>query len=226
MTATLFLFAYAITFSYAYLILDIGTGALILFGAVQFTMILTAILSGNHLSIPEWAGVLIAFLGFIYLILPGITTPSAVGFLLMTTAGIAWGLYTLKGRGTENPLQATAYNFIRTIPFVILVLALQLRKLQTSPQGLVLAALSGGIASGLGYTIWYLALRNLSVTQAAVVQLSVPIIAAVGGLIFAREVITLRLILSAVLILGGILLVVLGKERGSQVAAKSVWRGI
>jgi len=210
-SASLMLFLYAITFSFAYITLDTGTGALILFGSVQITMILLSILSGNRLHITEWLGLVISFLGFLYLVLPGITTPSLPGFLLMTVAGIAWGIYTLKGRGSTSPLIDTAYNFLRTIPFVSILAVLTFNQMSYSSTGILLAVLSGAIASGIGYAIWYSALRGLSTAQAAVVQLLVPVIAALGGVIFVSEAITLRLTLSAILILGGILLVVLGR---------------
>lgn len=210
-SAALMLFLYAITFSFAYITLDTGTGALILFGSVQITMILLSIISGNRLHITEWAGVTIVFMGFVYLILPGVTTPSVIGFLLMTVAGIAWGIYTLKGIGTKNPLMNTAYNFLRTIPLVIILAIVALQKAHYSSEGILLAVLSGGIASGIGYVIWYMALGGLSATQAAVVQLLVPVIAALGGALFVSEAVTLRLTVSATMILGGILLVVLGR---------------
>lgn len=209
--AGLMLFVYAITFSYAYISLDTGTGALILFGSVQITIILLSIISGNRLHYSEWAGILIAFAGFIYLVLPGVTAPSFSGFILMTVAGIAWGIYTLKGRGSVNPLMDTAYNFLRTVPLVIVLVIFSVNSVHYSAEGVILAALSGGIASGVGYTIWYMALRGLSATQAAVVQLSVPVIAAFGGVLFVSEAITPRLTVSALMILGGILLVVLGR---------------
>lgn len=209
--ASLMLFIYAVAFSFAYISLDTGTGALVLFGSVQITMILLSLVSGNRLHLVEWAGVLIAFGGFVYLLLPEVSSPSVVGFLLMTVAGIAWGLYTLKGRGSDNPLMDTAYNFFRTIPFVLILLIMAMQNAHYSAEGVLLAILSGGIASGLGYTIWYIALGGLATTQAAVVQLSVPVIAAFGGVIFVSEAITVRLTLSASMVLGGILLVVLGR---------------
>lgn len=205
------LFLYATTFSYAYISLDTGTGALILFGSVQITMILLSLISGTRLHITEWAGVVIAFTGFIYLILPEITTPSIVGFMLMTVAGIAWGIYTLKGRSSKSPLMDTAYNFLRTTPFVVLLAISTINNVNYSSEGIVLALLSGGITSGIGYTIWYIALGGLSSTQAAVLQLSVPVIAALGGIIFVSEAVTFRLTISAAMVLGGILIVVLGK---------------
>jgi drug/metabolite transporter (DMT)-like permease len=220
-SASLMLFIYAIAFSYAYITLETGTGALILFGSVQITMILLSLISGNRLHISEWLGVIISFAGFVYLILPGVTTPSVTGFLLMTVAGIAWGIYTLKGRGSTNPLMDTAYNFLRTVPLVIILAIVTINHSHYSTSGILLAVISGGIASGIGYAIWYSALGGLSATQAAVVQLSVPVIAASGGVIFVSEPITLRLIISAALILGGILLVVIGRYYFVQLRLKS-----
>jgi len=210
------LFLYAVTFSYAYISLDTGTGALILFGSVQITMILLSLISGIRLHFTEWAGVTIAFTGFVYLILPGVTAPSAVGFLLMTVAGIAWGVYTLKGRGSKNPLMDTAYNFFRTTPLVILLAIITINNANYSFEGILLALLSGGITSGIGYTIWYIALGGLSSMQAAVLQLSVPVIAALGGVVIVSEEITFRLTISAVMVIGGILMVILGKYYFTQ----------
>ena len=174
-------------------------------------MILISIISGTRLHITEWVGIAAAFTGFVYLILPGVTAPSTVGFILMTIAGIAWGIYTLMGRNSKNPLLDTACNFLRTMPLVILLGILTIKTAHYSFEGILFAALSGGIASGIGYTIWYIALGGLSVTQAAVVQLLVPVIAAFGGVIFVSEGISVRLIISAAMILGGILTVVLGR---------------
>lgn len=209
--ASLMLFLYAVTFSFAYITLDTGTGAIILFGSVQITMILLSLISGNRLLITEWIGVSIAFIGFIYLVSPGVTSPSIMGFSFMTVAGIAWGIYTLKGRDSLNPLMDTAYNFFRTIPFVMVLAVIAIQSTYYTTEGILLAALSGGIASGIGYTIWYVALGGLSAIQAAVVQLLVPVIAALGGVIFLSEKITLRLTLSGIMILGGILMVVWGR---------------
>jgi drug/metabolite transporter (DMT)-like permease len=215
-SASFMLFLYAISFSYAYISLDTGTGALILFGSVQITMILMSLISGTRLHITEWAGVIIAFTGFIYLVLPGVSTPSLTGFLLMAVAGIAWGIYTLRGRGSSSPLMDTAFNFLRTSPLVALLAVSTFGNINYTAEGIVLALLSGGVTSGIGYTIWYYALGGLSSTQAAVLQLSVPVIAALGGVIFVSEAITLRLSVSAALVLGGILMVVLGKYYSMQ----------
>lgn len=204
------LFIYALSFSYAYISLDTGTGALILFGSVQVTMILISLKSGTRLHITEWIGVSLAFSGFVYLISPGVTAPSLNGFMLMTVAGIAWGIYTLQGRHSVNPLMDTSYNFLRTTPLLILLAILSVNSGFYSTEGLLLAIVSGGVTSALGYTIWYIALGGLSSTQAAVLQLAVPVIAALGGVIFVAEAITLRLALSAAMVLGGILMVISG----------------
>lgn len=219
--ASLMLFLYAITFSFAYTTLDTGTGALILFGSVQITMIVLSLLSGTRLHISEWTGITVAFTGFVYLILPGVTRPSASGFLLMTVAGIGWGIYSLKGRGSKSPLVDTCYNFVRTLPLVFVLAIVAIRSVNYSFEGVMLAALSGGIASGIGYTMWYIALGGLSATQAAVVQLFVPVIAAFGGVLFVSETITFRLSVSASLILGGILTVVLGRYYFVQLRSES-----
>ncbi|QMV16833.1 DMT family transporter [Vibrio spartinae] len=210
-TASFMLFLYAMTFSYAYISLDTGTGALILFGAVQITMILHSLFSGTKLHVTEWLGITTAFAGFVYLILPGVSAPSLSGFLLMATSGVAWGIYTLKGRASKNPLLDTAYNFFRSVPLVIMLTLITMRHAGYSSEGIWLAIVSGGITSGIGYTIWYIALSGLSSIQAAVLQLAVPVIATFGGVIFVSEVITSRLIMSAILVLGGILMVILGR---------------
>lgn len=210
--AALVLFVYAVTFSFAYISLETGIGALILFASVQITMIFTSLLKGNKLHKFEWLGVIIAFSGFVYLVLPSLGTPSLLGFVLMTISGGAWGCYTMFGKGSENPLADTAYNFFRTLPFIVILVAITFQYGNLSEKGVVLAIVSGGVASGIGYTIWYMALKGLSTTQAAVVQLLVPVIAGIGGVIFAQEVLSLRLGVSSVTILGGILVVMLGRR--------------
>jgi drug/metabolite transporter (DMT)-like permease len=209
----LMLFLYAITFSYAYLSLDTGTGALVLFGSVQMTMILMTLVMGYCPSSMEWGGLLLAFAGFVYLVLPGVTAPPLGGFVLMLISGIAWGFYSLNGRQSENPLMDTGYNFLRTLPFVVLLLVVTFKFSAMTMQGVILAIVSGGIASGIGYAIWYTALRGLTSTVAAVVQLSVPLIAALGGILLLSESLTLRLGLASILILSGILLVIYGRYR-------------
>ena len=208
------LFLYAVAFSYAYLSLDTGTGALILFGAVQITMILASLISGNRLYFAEWIGCAIAFSGFVYLVLPSVTTPSFQGFVLMTLSGIAWGVYTIRGRSSQQPINDSATNFLYTLPFILTLLIIEYQNSELSQQGILLAVLSGALASGVGYTAWYMAVRNLATVQASIVQLLVPILAATGGVLFAGEIISLRLVISSLMILGGIVLVLFGKNFG------------
>ena len=209
------LFTYAIAFSLAYLTLTAGTGALILFGTVQVTMILVALRSGERPQLLEWLGVLLALGGLVYLVMPGLKAPSLLGSALMIMAGIAWGVYSLRGRGTGSPLADTAGNFIRAVPLIIAVRLVTLNGVQLSQSGILLAVLSGAVASGVGYVIWYAALRGLTATRAAIVQLSVPILAAWGGIAFLAEDISLRLILAGAFILGGIALAITGRRKAS-----------
>lgn len=210
--AALMLFCYAIAFSYAYLFLDAGIGALILFGATQISIILFSHLGGTRLHITEWIGVVVAFAGLVYLVLPGMSAPPLGGFLLMSTAGIAWGVYTLSGRNSSNPLADTGWNFIRTIPFVAGLLVVTFNQVSLSQKGILLAVVSGAVTSGLGYVLWYAVVRKITSTQAAVMQLLIPVIAAIGGILFLDERLSWRLAFSSLLILGGILLVVWGKS--------------
>ena len=204
---SIMLFVYAIFFSYAYLKLDTASGALILFATVQLSMIGVSFLKGNRLPFKEWLGIIISFSGFVLLMLPGATQPSLTGFVLMLVAGIAWAFYTLEGKTSKYPVLNTAENFIRCIPFALILLAITFLMSDFSWQGILYAIASGSIASGMGYAVWYMALRNLSITQAAISQLSVPLIAAVGGVIFVDETLTTDLMLSGILILGGIAIV-------------------
>lgn len=206
------LFTYAAGFSYAYVSLETATGALILFGVVQMTMILTSILKGNKLHLSEWAGLTLAFAGFVYLMLPGASAPSISGLLLMIAAGVGWGFYTLAGKGSTDPLGDTSYNFLRTAPFILALVIFNLEGVHLSSQGVILAIASGAITSGVGYTLWYMALTSLKTMQAAVLQLLVPVIAALGGVLLVQEPLSTRLIISSLLILGGILLVIAGKR--------------
>lgn len=198
------LFAYAAAFSFAYNSLAAGTGALILFGSVQATMILIALRSGERPHRMEWVGLIAGLAGLVYLVLPGLTAPSPGGSALMAIAGIAWGLYSLRGRTIAEPTRATTINFVRAVPFALVVSAITLRDLSLTSSGVLLAVLSGAVTSGLGYVLWYTALKQLQATQAAIVQLSVPVIAAAGGVIFLAEELSLRLVVSSVMILGGI----------------------
>ncbi|MDX8414551.1 MAG: DMT family transporter [Mariprofundales bacterium] len=206
------LFLYAATFSFAYATLNTATGALILFGAVQITMIALSVMAGERLKAGEWMGVVIAISGLIYLMLPSATTPSLTGFVLMTLAGIAWGVYSLRGRGSTSPLMESAYNFARTLPLAALLALISLPHAHYSATGVGLAILSGGVASGMGYAIWYAAMGGMSATQAAVVQLLVPLIAAMGGVIWLAEAISTRLMIATAMILGGILMVVMARR--------------
>jgi len=208
-----FLFVYALAFSYGYITLDTGTGALILFGAVQTTMILYGLVKGRKLLLVEWIGLLFAALGLCVLLLPGASAPSLNGFILMAISGAAWGAYTLAGKGSQNPLVDTAHNFLKTLPFIIIAMLATMNDIQLSNKGILLAIVSGAVMSGLGYAIWYSILTRLSVTQAATIQLSVPIIATIGGVIFSNESVTIKLVLASLLVLGGILVVTLGKQR-------------
>jgi drug/metabolite transporter (DMT)-like permease len=207
------LFLYAIAFSFAYLSLSAGTGALILFGSVQVTMILAALRSGERPQLLEWLGVLLALSGLVYLVLPGLRAPSPLGSALMAMAGVAWGVYSLRGRGSRSPLADTAGNFIRAVPLVFAVRIVTLDGVHLSQSGVLLAVLSGAVASGLGYVIWYAALAGLTATRAAIVQLSVPVLAAWGGVALLAEEITLRLILAGLFILGGIALAIAGRRK-------------
>ena len=201
------LFLYAMTFSFAYLTLTTGTGALILFGAVQLTMIFSGIRVGERPPPGAWFGIALAMGGFVYLVSPGLTAPSPLGAALMTVAGIAWGLYSIKGRKATDAAATTMGNFMRAVPFALVVSLVFLMKFDLSPEGVVPAVLSGAIASGIGYVIWYAALPGLLSIHAATVQLSVPVIAAVGGVLFLSETVALRLLISAIAILSGIVIV-------------------
>jgi drug/metabolite transporter (DMT)-like permease len=203
-TSAAMLFLYAVTFSFAYISLSAGTGALILFAAVQITMIAVGLYTGERPEILEWLGLFIAIAGLIYLVSPGITAPSIDGSLLMATAGIAWGVYSLRGRGAGDPVGVTTDNFLRTVPLAIGVVLLWLPTLTITPIGFLWAALSGSITSGVGYVLWYAALPHLTATRAATVQLAPAPLAALGGVVVLSESISLRLIISTVIILGGV----------------------
>jgi drug/metabolite transporter (DMT)-like permease len=198
------LFIYMTGFSFAYTNLGAGTGALILFGAVQLTMFLTAVRSGERPAAREWIGVSLAALGLVLLVLPGLSAPSPLGAALMAAAGVGWGVYSLLGRRGRSALVATTQNFLYCVPLALLLSVIMLRGAHVTTRGVVLALASGVAASGLGYVIWYAALKNLSATGAATVQLAAPVLAAFGGVLFLDEVMTLRLSGTAVLILGGI----------------------
>jgi drug/metabolite transporter (DMT)-like permease len=205
------LFLYAVPFSFAYISLTTGTGALILFGSVQVTMMVAAIWSGERPRFVQWLGLAIALLGLVYLVFPGLAAPSPIGSALMTIAGVSWGIYSLRGRAIADPLAATAGNFVRAVPLALAVSLFAWTDVVVSWSGVLLAVASGAVTSGLGYVLWYAALRQLTAARAAVVQLTVPVLAAAGGVLFLGESISSRLVLSAAIVLGGISLALAGK---------------
>ena len=211
--SALALFIYAAGFSFSYISLSTGTGALLLFGTVQISMIGYGIYRGENYNLTQKLGSLVASIGLVALLLPGISAPPLVGSLLMILAGIAWGIYSLRGKGSVNPSADTAGNFLRAIPLCILLSAVTLSDASLDITGFYYALLSGGFASGLGYAIWYAVLPAIKSTTAATVQLSVPVIAAFAGVIFLTETLDLRLTLAAIAILGGIFLVLTNNKK-------------
>jgi len=207
------LFIYMILFSLAYRSLSAGTGALILFAAVQLTMFVVALRNGEAFPWLSRAGLLLAISGLVYLVMPGLAAPDPLGAFLMSLAGAAWGVYSLLGRKSADPLNATARNFLFCAPLAACTSLVFIGQFHVTPQGLLLAAASGALASGLGYVIWYAALAGLGATSAATVQLSVPVIAAVGGVLLLSEPLTLRLILASAATLGGVAMVLAQKVR-------------
>ena len=210
------LFCYMAGFSYAYQYLGAATGALLLFGAVQLTMFAVALLQGERFGPVAWLGLAMAAGGLIYLVAPGLSAPHPLGAALMTMAGVAWGAYSLLGRGAVRALPATATAFAWCVPPALLLVAVQWPDLSLSAAGLILAISSGALASALGYVIWYAALRSLAAGTAATVQLSVPVLAALGGVLLLNEGMSLRLGLSAAATLGGIAMV-LSAQAGTRV---------
>jgi drug/metabolite transporter (DMT)-like permease len=202
------LLLYALPFSLAYTSLTTATGALILFGAVQVTMLGAAVWFGERPSPLQYVGFGLAAGGFLYLVLPGLSSPPAVGAAGMSLAGFAWAIYSLRGRHTGDPLAQTTGNFVRAAPVAAIASLVALPYAHVELPGVVFAVISGALASGVGYVLWYAALRGLTATAAAVVQLLVPVLAAAGGVIVLGESVSSRLLLSAVLVLGGIALVI------------------
>ena len=207
-----FLFAYAICFSFAYVGLTAAAGALILFSSVQFTMIAIAISRGEKPGGLEWIGLITALGGLVYLFSPGLSAPPLFASVLMVAAGVAWGLYTLRGKGSSDPLGDTTGNFIRSVPMIAIATIPFFAQIDLSNRGIVLAILSGAVASGVGYTVWYAALKHHTATRAAVLQLSVPVIAAFGGVVLLSEMMSTRLLIASALILGGIAMTILGRR--------------
>ncbi|MEM9668977.1 MAG: DMT family transporter [Pseudomonadota bacterium] len=211
------LFIYAAFFSYAYLQLDAGMGALILFAIVQITMVGSGLASGERLSGLQWTGFLMAVGGLVWLLSPGLAAPPLAGALAMAVAGIGWGVYSLLGRGsTIDPTARTAGNFARASLIALLLLPAALfvaGEPEPATYGVILAILSGAVTSGLGYAIWYTALKGLSATRAGIAQLTVPAIAALGGVLFLGEALTLRFGVSSLIILSGVALATMVPKR-------------
>ena len=207
------LFIYAAGFSFAYIKLSAGVGALLLFGAVQATMILYGMWNGERFGRWQLTGLVLALAGLTGLLLPGLSAPPLMGSLLMLGAGVAWGAYSLLGKGATDPTAVTAGNFLRAIPVSAVLSIVMIRQLSLDGLGIVYAVLSGALTSGIGYAVWYSVLPFLKATQAATVQLSVPVLAALAGILFLDEQLSLRLVLASVAILGGIVLVI--KQRNS-----------
>jgi drug/metabolite transporter (DMT)-like permease len=205
--SALALFAYAAAFSFAYVTLEIGAGALLLFGAVQLTMLTAGLRAGERLSARQGVGLAAALAGFVFLVSPGLSAPPLAGAALMAAAGAAWGIYSLRGRSSTDPLAATAGNFLRAAPLALGLNLAFLPAVRLDGAGLGYAALSGALASGAGYALWYSVLPGLRAASAATVQLSVPVIAAGGGVALLGEPVTLRLAIASIAILGGIALV-------------------
>ena len=210
--SALALLAYAAALSYAYIDLPTGLGALLLFAAVQVTMIGQALTHGERLQRVQWLGFGLAIGGLVGLLLPGLTAPPWFGSVLMLASGVAWGVYSLRGKGAGDPTRVTAGNFLRAVPIALVLSMVTIRQLQWDDMGVLYAVISGGITSGLGYSLWYMVLPHLRSTTAASLQLSVPVIAALGGVLFVGEALTLRLVLAAIAILGGIALVIRGRR--------------
>ena len=206
------LFVYAAGFSFAYQSLTAGTGALLLFGAVQATMISVGVIRGDRLTMVQGSGLLLAYLGLVGLVLPGLAAPPLVSAALMLTAGAAWGVYSLRGKGAGDPTAVTAGNFLRAVPMAVVLSAAASATRTLDLRGAIYAVASGALASGVGYAVWYTALRGLRATNAATVQLCVPVIAALGGVVLLSEPLTPRLLIAGVAILGGVALVVLTKR--------------
>ncbi|NOT09794.1 MAG: DMT family transporter [Gemmatimonadales bacterium] len=203
LAGALLLFLYAAPFSFAYVTLPAGTGALILFGAVQLTMFSAGLRAGERPAPREWIGLAAAVAGLVYLNLPGVEAAPLPGFLLMTTAGVAWGLYSLRGRRAEEPLRLTTESFLWATPLALLLPAVTPNP-HLSPAGVAAAVASGALASGVGYAVWYTALPGLKATRAGMIQQAVPVLAALAGAALLSEPVTLRLVLAALLVLGGV----------------------
>jgi drug/metabolite transporter (DMT)-like permease len=212
-SSALALFIYAAAFSFAYLDLSAGIGALLLFGAVQAIMILWGFRKGERLDAIQLVGLIFAVTGLVVLMFPGLSAPPLVSSILMVAAGVAWGIYSIRGKAGRDAIAATAGNFLRAVPFAAVVSVILLSRARLDHAGIFYAVVSGAITSGLGYVIWYSALPGLKAASAATVQLSVPVLAATGGILLLGEPITLRYVLASVAVLGGIFLVIIEKRQ-------------
>lgn len=212
-TSALALGFYATAFSFAYVSLSAGTGALILFGTVQATMLFWGLRQGERPRFSQWCGLLVALAGLVGLMLPGVTMPSSAGAAMMVVAGVSWGIYSIRGAGAKNPVAVTGDNFLRALPVMVVLNLLFAKTPEISTKGALMAVISGAVASGIGYVLWYQALKILTATRAAVVQLFVPLIAALGGIILLGEHPTLGLIIPAVMIVSGSGFYLLGRNR-------------
>ena len=198
------LFAYAAAFSFSYVNIETGVGALILFACVQAVIIGWALFKGDRPSLFEWLGIVIAFSAFIWLVSPGLEAPDPIAAALMAISGIAWGAYSLRGKSSSDPLKATAGNFLLSVPMGLVLLFITISSSQITLYGVILAIASGAITSGMGYALWYKVLPQLTATRASIVQLTVPVVAGISGLIFLSEPLTFRFVLASALILGGV----------------------
>lgn len=201
------LFIYAITLSFAYRSIDTGAGALMLFGAVQATMIISGLVAGERMSSIQVIGLVSATIGLLILVSPSVEAPSMLDSILMLSSGVAWGLYSLWGRGQPNPAAATAGNFLRAAPLAVALILITLPSLHLDTQGVLYAVLSGAVTSALGYVLWYQVIQHMKAITASTVQLSAPVIAAIGGMLILAEALTFNLVIASILILGGIFLV-------------------
>jgi len=211
--SALALFVYASAFSFSYNTLSAGTGALLLFGAVQATMVCWGLRKGERLHTIQIAGLIVAVVGLIVLLFPGLSAPPPAGSVLMISAGAAWGIYSLRGKGETKPINATAGNFTRAVPLAAFVSLISLPWAHLDLAGVLYATVSGAITSGLGYVIWYRVLPALKAASAATVQLSVPVLTATGGILCLGEPITTRYLFASIAVLGGIALVVTEKKQ-------------
>ncbi len=213
--SALALFVYAIAFSVSYVSLSTAAGALLLFGAVQACMIAYGYWRGERFTLLQSLGFIFAFAGLVGLLLPGLSAPPVGAGLLMMLSGVAWGVYSLLGKSGGDPLKVTVGNFVRTVPIAFILALLFFDGLTFDLNGVCYAVLSGTLTSGLGYALWYTALPYLKASTAATVQLSVPLVAAVGAALFLTEPFSVRLILASIAILGGIALVTLTARQGN-----------